>query len=83
SSYARAMIELRVDVELKDNIVVAMPKIAMEGHYICNIRVEYEWKPPSSSANKNKGVEPTIEVSNSNQFEVLNSVENDVELGTN
>ncbi|GJR26576.1 zinc finger, CCHC-type containing protein [Tanacetum coccineum] len=27
SSYARVMIELRADVELKDNIVVAMPKI--------------------------------------------------------
>ncbi|GKC69954.1 hypothetical protein Tco_1115837 [Tanacetum coccineum] len=66
SVYARAMIELRADVELKDNIVVAMPKIAREGHYTCNIYVEYEWKPPrkpnaSSSANKKKGVEPTIE----------------------
>ncbi|GJR81771.1 putative ribonuclease H-like domain-containing protein [Tanacetum coccineum] len=46
SSYARAMIELRADIELKDNIVVAMPKITREGHYTCNIRVEYEWKPP-------------------------------------
>nr|GFC31086.1 hypothetical protein [Tanacetum cinerariifolium] len=40
------MIELRADVELKHNIVVAMPKIIVEGHYICNVRVEYEWKPP-------------------------------------
>ncbi|GKD18363.1 hypothetical protein Tco_1207521 [Tanacetum coccineum] len=31
SSYARAMIELRDDVELKDTIVVAMPKIVAEG----------------------------------------------------
>ncbi|GJX99086.1 retrotransposon protein, putative, ty1-copia subclass [Tanacetum coccineum] len=37
----------------------------------------------SSSVNKKKGVEPTIEVSNSNPFEVLNSIDNDVELGTN
>ncbi|GKD00122.1 hypothetical protein Tco_1170396, partial [Tanacetum coccineum] len=28
SSYARAMIELRTDLELKDNIVVAMPRIS-------------------------------------------------------
>ncbi|GKG15633.1 zinc finger, CCHC-type containing protein [Tanacetum coccineum] len=42
SSYARVMIELRADVELKDNIIVAMPKIIEEGHYICNVRVEYE-----------------------------------------
>ncbi|GJR07793.1 retrotransposon protein, putative, ty1-copia subclass [Tanacetum coccineum] len=143
SSYARVMIELQADVEVKDNIVVAMPKIIGEGHYICNVRVEYQWKPPrcasckvfghiheeclkntgagekktlrkpsqtsrgvlvgpkmgfkpqkeyrpapkksttSSSGNKKKGVEPTIEVSNSNLFEVLNSVNNDVELGTN
>ncbi|GKF93200.1 hypothetical protein Tco_0279919, partial [Tanacetum coccineum] len=95
--------------------MVDMPKITWEGHYTCNIRVEYEWKPPrcasckvfghiheecqknigaeyrrvskkrnaSSSGNKKKGVEHTIEVSNSNPFEVLNSVDNDVKLGTN
>ncbi|GJW91993.1 putative ribonuclease H-like domain-containing protein [Tanacetum coccineum] len=75
---------------LKDNIVMAMPKITGEGHYICNVRVEYEWKPPrpvpkkhtaSSSSKKKKSVEPNIEVNNSNPFEVLNSVDNDVELG--
>ncbi|GKE07621.1 ARID DNA-binding domain-containing protein [Tanacetum coccineum] len=37
----------------------------------------------SSSGNKKKCVEPTIEVSNSNPFDVLNSVDNDVEFGTN
>ncbi|GKE17270.1 hypothetical protein Tco_1424847 [Tanacetum coccineum] len=36
----------------------------------------------SSSGNKKKGVEPTIEVSNSNPFDVLNSVDNDVDYGT-
>nr|GEU76532.1 hypothetical protein [Tanacetum cinerariifolium] len=114
SSYARVMIELRANVELKDNIVVAMPKITREGHYTCNVRVEYEWKPPRCSSCKvfrhiheerlkNTGagkkntvkkpsqtsrgvpndVEPTIEVSNSNPFDILNSVDNDVEFGTN
>ncbi|GJZ82904.1 hypothetical protein Tco_0648077 [Tanacetum coccineum] len=133
----------RARVELKDNIVMAMPKVTREGHYTCNVRVEYEWKPPrclsckvfghiheectkntgagekkivkkpsqtsrgvpvgpkigfkpqkeyrpvpkkpnaSSSANKKKGVEPTIEVSNSIPFDVLNSVDNDGEFGTN
>ncbi|GJW77233.1 RNA-directed DNA polymerase, eukaryota, reverse transcriptase zinc-binding domain protein [Tanacetum coccineum] len=131
------------DMELKDNIVVVMPKITREGHYTCNVSVEYEWKPPrcssckvfghiheecpkntgagekktvkkpsqtsrgvpvgpkigfkpqkeyrpvpkksttSSSGNKKKGVEPTIEVSNSNTFDVLNSFNNDMEFGTN
>nr|GEY70368.1 hypothetical protein [Tanacetum cinerariifolium] len=36
-----------------------------------------------SSRNKKKGVEPTIKVSNSNSFYVLNSVDNDVEFDTN
>ncbi|GJY34865.1 retrotransposon protein, putative, ty1-copia subclass [Tanacetum coccineum] len=36
-----------------------------------------------SSGNKKKSVEPTIEVSNSNPFDVLNSIDNDVEFGTN
>ncbi|GJT89559.1 beta-caryophyllene synthase, partial [Tanacetum coccineum] len=45
SSYARVMNELRAVVELKDNIVVAMPRIKGEGYYTCNIHVEYEWKP--------------------------------------
>ncbi|GKB55723.1 RNA-directed DNA polymerase, eukaryota, reverse transcriptase zinc-binding domain protein, partial [Tanacetum coccineum] len=52
SSYARVMIELRADVELKDNIVMAMPRIKGEGHYTCNVRVEYEWKPLKCSSCK-------------------------------
>ncbi|GKB76884.1 hypothetical protein Tco_0943779 [Tanacetum coccineum] len=143
SSYARVMIELRADVELIDNIVMAMPKITREGHYTCDVRVEYKLKPlrcssckvfghiheecpkntcvgekktvkkpsqtsrgvlggpkigfkpkkeyrlvpkkpnASSSGNKKKGVDPTIKVSNSNPFDVLNSVDNDVKFGTN
>ncbi|GJW86174.1 peptidase C1A, partial [Tanacetum coccineum] len=50
-------------------------------------RKEYRLVPKkptaNSSGNKKKGVEPTIEVSNSNPFEVLISVDNDEELGTN
>ncbi|GKC53948.1 retrotransposon protein, putative, ty1-copia subclass [Tanacetum coccineum] len=143
SSYARAMIEIRDDVELKDTIVVAMLKLTREGFYTCTIRVEYEWKPPrctccklfghiqeecpknpglgvaknlkkpslaprgvlvsskvgfkptkeyrhiakKPTANtigiKKKGVEPTKEVTNSNPFNVLNSVVNNEVLGTN
>ncbi|GJT03505.1 hypothetical protein Tco_0824674 [Tanacetum coccineum] len=158
--------ELRANLELKDKIVMAMPKITREGHYTFNFSVEYEWKPPRCSSckvfvrnkssqdlilpridqgvgstvfghyheecpkntgagekktmkkpsqtsrgvslgpkmgfkpkkeyrlvpkkpnagfsgNKKKGVEPTIEVSNSNPFDVINSVDNDVEFGTN
>ncbi|GKE44586.1 hypothetical protein Tco_1471870, partial [Tanacetum coccineum] len=37
----------------------------------------------SSSGNNKKDVKHTIEVSNSNPFDVLNSVDNDMEFGTN
>ncbi|GKC08103.1 glucomannan 4-beta-mannosyltransferase 9-like protein [Tanacetum coccineum] len=93
SSYARAMIELRADVDLKVNIVMAMPKITREGHYTCasekktlkKLSLTSRGVPPnaSSSGDKKKSVEHTIEVSNSNPFDVLNSVDNDVEFGTN
>ncbi|GKA46328.1 hypothetical protein Tco_0739211 [Tanacetum coccineum] len=114
SSYARALIEVRADVELKDNIVVVMSKFVRKGFYTCNVHVEYEWKPLSqtprgllvvpkvgfklvkqvyrqvskknnvnTSDNKNKDMEPTLEFSNSNPFDVLNLFENDVDLGTN
>ncbi|GJW51495.1 RNA-directed DNA polymerase, eukaryota [Tanacetum coccineum] len=52
SSYARAMIELRTNVELKDTIVVVMPKLVEDGFYLCTIHVEYEWKPPKCSSCK-------------------------------
>ncbi|GJX32044.1 putative reverse transcriptase domain-containing protein [Tanacetum coccineum] len=111
SSYAKVMIELRADVELKDNIVVAMPRIKGDGYYTCNIRVEYEWKPlgvhiarfldmsmrnvqrisvvfqpvsKKSTANTRSRMnnpESTKEVSKSNPFKVLTSVDNDVDLG--
>nr|GEU95622.1 hypothetical protein [Tanacetum cinerariifolium] len=45
SSYARALIEVRADVELKDNILVAMPKLVREGFYTCNVRVDTSTTP--------------------------------------
>ncbi|GJU37281.1 RNA-directed DNA polymerase, eukaryota, reverse transcriptase zinc-binding domain protein [Tanacetum coccineum] len=86
SCYARVMIELRADVELKDNIIVAMPKITREGHYTCT--GEKTMKKPRQTSQgvlvgPKIGVEPTIKVTNSNPFDVLNSVDNDVECGTN
>nr|GEU75502.1 hypothetical protein [Tanacetum cinerariifolium] len=46
SSYDRVMIELQANVDLKDNIFMARPRIKGEGYYTCNTHVEYEWKPP-------------------------------------
>ncbi|GJS96385.1 copia protein [Tanacetum coccineum] len=85
SSYARVMIEIRADVELKDNIVVAMPRIKGEGYYTCNIHAEYEWKPPrctnggiSNSANKG-----TNNVSSSNTLigEKIDKIERQIYEG--
>nr|GEV82885.1 hypothetical protein [Tanacetum cinerariifolium] len=112
SSYARLMIQIQADMDLKDNIVASTPKITREGHCTCagekkTMRMPSQtsrgvlvgpkigFKPQkeyrhvstkpnaSSSGNKKKGVKLTIEVSNSNQFDVLNLVDNDVEFGTN
>nr|GFB24106.1 hypothetical protein [Tanacetum cinerariifolium] len=110
SSYARAMIEVRANVELKDIIMVAMPKLSREGFHTfgCSEELEKasqatrgvsvgrkfgfkpakEYRPVSkkptanTGGNKKKCVEPTKAVSNSNLFDVLNSVKNDGELGT-
>ncbi|GJR24893.1 cytochrome P450 [Tanacetum coccineum] len=92
SSYSRAMIELRADVELKDTIAVAMPKLVGDGFYMFTIRVDYEWKPSRHVSNKNsasksgnikQGELSRQEVSNSNPFDALNLVEDDDNLGTN
>ncbi|GKD30526.1 zinc knuckle CX2CX4HX4C containing protein, partial [Tanacetum coccineum] len=118
SSYVRAMIELRAEVELKDNIVAAMPKITggatihecpknIGAGETKNLKKpsqtpkgfpvgqKMRYKPKqvfqpvskkptaNTSGNKKNNVEPTKEVSKSNPFDVLNSVENDGVLGTN
>ncbi|GJV78293.1 putative ribonuclease H-like domain-containing protein [Tanacetum coccineum] len=58
SSYARVMIELRADEELKDTIVVAMQKLVGEGFNIFTIRVEsVSNKNGANTSGKNKQVE--------------------------
>ncbi|GKC28404.1 hypothetical protein Tco_1035698 [Tanacetum coccineum] len=63
SSYARAMNELRADVELKDTIVVVMPALVGEGFYTCTIHVELgcgkKFKNPSQ-APKGVPVDPKV-----------------------
>nr|GEY70152.1 hypothetical protein [Tanacetum cinerariifolium] len=112
SSYARVMIDLQADVELKDNIVVfghtqeecpkniglgvaknlkkpcqnsrGVPvgqKVGFKPHK--EYRIVSKKPTASPSGNKNKSVAHTNEVSNSNSFDVLNSVDNDVELCIN
>nr|GEV81154.1 hypothetical protein [Tanacetum cinerariifolium] len=76
SIYARVMIEIRSDVELKDYIMVVIPKIMGEGPVP-------KKHTASLSGNRKKGVAHTNEVRNSNPFDVLNLVDNDEELCTN
>ncbi|GKE33879.1 zinc knuckle CX2CX4HX4C containing protein, partial [Tanacetum coccineum] len=45
-SYARAMIDVRADVELKKTLVVAIQKLEGDGYILNTIRIEYEWEPP-------------------------------------
>ncbi|GJW38151.1 hypothetical protein Tco_0063996 [Tanacetum coccineum] len=77
SSYARAMIEIQAGVELKYTIVVAMLKLVGEGYYryICLDVVRYLKTPRQATRG--------VQVSNSNTFDALHSVEDDDDLGTN
>nr|GEY31239.1 hypothetical protein [Tanacetum cinerariifolium] len=50
SSYARAIIDVQADEELKDSIMVAMPKLVGEGFNMCIVRVDYEYKPLKCSS---------------------------------
>nr|GEZ42285.1 hypothetical protein [Tanacetum cinerariifolium] len=99
SSYARAMIKLRADVKLKDNIVVAMTKLknlknprhaargVQVGTKVSFKLIKQVYRPISirnnanSSGKKKQAVIASKEVSNSNLFDLLNSVEKDEELG--
>nr|GEW12681.1 hypothetical protein [Tanacetum cinerariifolium] len=82
---------LMLDSYTADNVVVAMPRIREEGHYTCNVRVEYEWEPPRCSSckvfghiheecpkNKGAGEKKTV-----NKPSQTSRVDNDVEFGTN
>ncbi|GJY02815.1 hypothetical protein Tco_0360967 [Tanacetum coccineum] len=95
-SYARVMIEIRADMELKDTIMVAMPKFVggvggEGGYYTCTVYVEYEWKPPKCSCckvfghtqeecPKNIGLGVAKNLKKPSQ---TSRVDNDVEFGTN
>ncbi|GJS41528.1 zinc knuckle CX2CX4HX4C containing protein [Tanacetum coccineum] len=46
SSFARALIEVTLDQDLKKSIVIAIPLPNRAGHKKITIDVEYEWKPP-------------------------------------
>ncbi|XP_021994774.1 uncharacterized protein LOC110891390 [Helianthus annuus] len=45
SSFARALIELNAESEIKDHITISIPKLDEEGYLMERVDVEYEWKP--------------------------------------
>ncbi|XP_035838846.1 uncharacterized protein LOC118486474 [Helianthus annuus] len=49
SSFARALIEINADNDLKDFITVAIPKLDEDGYITEKVKVEYEWKPQRCS----------------------------------
>nr|GEW42159.1 hypothetical protein [Tanacetum cinerariifolium] len=81
-----ALIEVRADVELKNSIIAVMPKLnEFPKNKVSNVikNMKKLSKLIEYSGNKKKDAKPTKEVSKSNSFNVLNSVENDVDLGKN
>ncbi|GJR63144.1 exostosin-like protein [Tanacetum coccineum] len=64
SSYARAMIELWVDVELKDTLVMDILKFEGEGYTRSTIHVEHEWKPPRCINEENSKLAKKWAISN-------------------
>lgn len=44
--YARALIDIKADQELKGKMVITVPSWDGEGEVLHTVRVEYEWKPP-------------------------------------
>ncbi|GKD25630.1 alpha/beta hydrolases superfamily protein [Tanacetum coccineum] len=97
SSYVKAMVELRVNVELKDTLVVdlhGLDHIVNEWLKKIVLDVLKNLKNPrqavrgvqngASSSGKKKQTRLTRqEVRNSNPFDVLNTIENDDEMSTN
>ncbi|GKB66738.1 hypothetical protein Tco_0928150, partial [Tanacetum coccineum] len=47
--FARALIEVSAEKDLKENVIMAIPLENGEGYSKEDIRVEYEWKPPTCS----------------------------------
>ncbi|GJR51504.1 hypothetical protein Tco_1402025 [Tanacetum coccineum] len=44
--YARALIDIRANREVKEDTVIAIPNVEDDGEVLQMVRVEYEWEPP-------------------------------------
>ncbi|GKE75440.1 putative reverse transcriptase domain-containing protein, partial [Tanacetum coccineum] len=52
STYARALIEISTDMELKKYMVIAIPLCNKEGYTFATIDIDYEWSPPRCASCK-------------------------------
>ncbi|XP_035830140.1 uncharacterized protein LOC110901221 [Helianthus annuus] len=76
SGYARAIVELDADKELKEMITMAIPNMEEGGFLKSEVRVEYEWKPPKcnpcngfrSGINRRKGMKQHFHVNEKTKF---------------
>ncbi|XP_071697485.1 uncharacterized protein [Rutidosis leptorrhynchoides] len=48
-NYARAMIEVKADTDLKETVKVAIPSVTGKSKTTSVVKIEYEWKPPRYS----------------------------------
>ncbi|GJX21912.1 RNA-directed DNA polymerase, eukaryota [Tanacetum coccineum] len=69
ASYARAMVELRAGVELRDTIMVDVLIFIGEGFTKRTIHVEYEWTPPRGRGNQAPSTNDTPVVARINDLE--------------
>ncbi|GJW77548.1 hypothetical protein Tco_0139230 [Tanacetum coccineum] len=49
SNVCTSLIEVSADVELMDELVIAIPAGKDKGHSLATIKIEYEWRPPRCS----------------------------------
>ncbi|GJV31932.1 zinc knuckle CX2CX4HX4C containing protein [Tanacetum coccineum] len=73
SSFARALIEIRVEDELKDSLIVVIPLLNGSGFCKEVVCMEYEWKP--SRCHSCKKFCPTIDQCPRNIVPLASSVE--------
>nr|GEW89593.1 hypothetical protein [Tanacetum cinerariifolium] len=52
STYARALIEISADEDLKESLIIVIPHCDKEGHSFATIDIEYEWTPPRCASCK-------------------------------
>nr|GEX53047.1 zinc knuckle CX2CX4HX4C [Tanacetum cinerariifolium] len=52
NTYARALIEVSADEELKKSVIIAIPCGNGKGHSLAEIEIEYEWTPPRCASCK-------------------------------